>query len=132
MNDRFLAIILLGCSGLILWETGDYPPGSKMLPVFLAVVVGLLTLPLLMKPKQAEQIRPLAGISTFIGLVMVSLLMLQYLGFFVFQIFIIVAGLLIQNVRDIKKICLAAVVITGIIYAVFIKLFQIPLPLFPG
>jgi hypothetical protein len=101
---------------------------SRFLPAGVMTLVGILALMVCLRPENPGSFERAGQITVFFAVTLISIIIMQTIGFFVATAFFVGSAFLVQGIRRIRVILVTTVSSLVLIYFVFIKFFKVPLP----
>jgi putative tricarboxylic transport membrane protein len=137
-SDRILASVLMAFSLAVFLYAREWQMEAGLYPRAIAVLIFVLSAFLFIKP-QDETKKSFKGmlseaaanwkIIAVLALTIAFIASIEVLGFFVALPIYLVAVMLLMGLRSAKTIALSTVIITAIIYLVFVVLLSIRIPI---
>ena len=128
MADRILVGFFICVAIVAWWASADYPFMSRCIPVGVMTLVTILAVMIGLRPEDAGSFDRAGQIAVFFIITLLSVIIMQAIGFLVATTFFITAAFLVQGIHRIRTILVMTVSSLTLIYFVFIKFFKVPLP----
>ena len=128
MADRLFSFALILAAGYVWWATSDFPFATRCLPAGVMILVGGLAVFNLIKPETPGRFNRLPRIAVFARVTLITIIIMQTVGFFAAATAFICVALPVQGVFRIRTIAIMTGASLVVVYFAFIQFFRVPLP----